>query len=248
MGVRNRDFEDEETPSRRPCAIEDLPLDKTSWCSTASASTQSSSPSNSIACFPLSVGLSPPHGAVRIWDDLCGADDKAFYRMSAKLEGELFVLCCYLNGKWCPLTVDRCSRLGATWVTQGHCLRLADENDFSSIVYFSIKNSKTLDPTRVCMRTASRGAYLLFVSRRLCERARVSGTAGSWERLEFRKAFADNPHIFNIYTMYGVKYGVSSFAKSAGTYFDDSRGCFMMGSHEPTLFALQSAACVELLH
>jgi len=152
--------------------------------------------------------------------------------------GVTVVLLCAIGGRWKPVGFEPNSRI-ATCIAQGHMLKAG--RSYADARHFVVQGSRQLDPRRVYFRSAARGGYLLFVRGTLCERARLRGSAGRWERFEMCPTAARNPWCFHLQ------------GQSSGTAvcFSEQDNCFVQNSCQPScgraVFALQAADSADTL-
>jgi len=165
--------------------------------------------------------------------------------VSPSIVNEPLVLCCAQKGRWCPLSVDRSSTVGAFFVAEGHSLKM--KTDYTDLFTINVSNSVSGDPTQIFFTSADRGHYLLCVNNMLCERARVAGIGGPWEKLELRPALAGNYYCFHLYASSGS--GLSS--NLVPVCFDEAGACLVQCAPAPecerAVFALQYASAAVLL-
>jgi len=152
--------------------------------------------------------------------------------------GVAVVLLCAIGGKWHPVGFEPSSRV-ANCIAQGHMLKPG--RSYADARHFIIKGSRQLDPRKVYFRSAAREAYLLFVRGILCERARLRGSAGRWERFEMCPTAAQNPWCFHLQ-------GPSSHS---AVCFSEQDNCFVQSSCQPSceraVFALQASGSADML-
>lgn len=165
--------------------------------------------------------------------------------VSADIESEPLVLCCAQKGRWFPLSVDRNATVGAFLVAEGHALKMMQ--DYTDLFTINVSNSVSEDPTQIFFRSADRGHYLLCVNNTLCERARVAGMGGPWEKFELRPALPGNRYCFHLYAPSG--FGPNS--SLLPLCFDEAGLCLFQGSPTPgcerAVFALQRGSSAMLL-
>jgi len=152
--------------------------------------------------------------------------------------GVAVVLLCAIGGKWHPVGFEPSSRV-ANCLAQGHMLKLG--RSYADARHFIMKGSRQLDPRKVYFRSAAREAYLLFVRGTLCERARLRGCAGRWERFAICPTAAQNPWCFHLQ-------GQSSHS---AVCFSELENCFVQSSGQPSceraVFALQASDSADML-
>lgn len=167
--------------------------------------------------------------------------------VSPSIVSEPLVLCCAQKGRWCPLSVDRSSTVGAFFVAEGHSLKM--KTDYTDLFTINVSNSVSGDPTQIFFTSADRGHYLHCVNNMLCERARVAGIGGPWEKLELRPALAGNYYCFHLYASSGSGLGSSNLVPVC---FDEAGACLVQCAPVPecerAVFALQYASAAVLLN
>jgi len=151
--------------------------------------------------------------------------------------GVAVALLCVVGGKWRPVGFEPSSRV-ASCAAQGHMLK---PGSYADARHFIIQGSRQLDPRKVYFRSAARGGYLLFVRGTLCERARLRGSAGRWERFEMCPIAGRNPWCFHLQ---------SQFSRST-VCFSEEHNCFVESSCQPScdsaVFALQASDSADML-
>jgi hypothetical protein len=185
-------------------------------------------------------------GICRVWQQLSNSDvgcasdatDRPLLDPLFGARGVAVVLHCVIRGKWQPIGFEPSSRV-ATCIAQGHMLKPG--RSYADARHFVVRCSRQLDPRRVYFRSAAREAYLLFVRGTLCERARLRGSAGRWERFEMCPTAAQNPWCFHLR-------GRSSHS---AVCFSEQDNCFVQSSCqpscEPAVFALQASDSADML-
>lgn len=145
----------------------------------------------------LAIRDGPPpcdRGTLRVWEGAAAAG-------ALRQDSSQFVQLNFVFGDfWHPVAVNRSRREGR--FVRGYPLTRANRRDLNS--RFLMQQPRVGDPSRVYFRAASgqdtRMGYLLFVHNLLCERAKMSGTAGPWERLELRPTRYGDPHCFHMWS------------------------------------------------
>lgn len=159
-------------------------------------------------------------------------------KLAISIKSAAAVLCCVLDGKWCPVFAERTCHVGMC-LAQGHPLK--PSRDYSDLLKLEIINAEFGDPRRIYIRSVDRGRYLLFLRNTLCERAHVRGTAGAWEKLQLFPTSSDDPHCFHL---------KGRGSSAAFICFDKVNDCFVQGPDTPgcppVVFAFQSAAAAQL--
>jgi len=181
--------------------------------------------------------------ACRVWEDT--GPPPCPLMVSSRIVNEPLVLCCAQKGRWCPLSVDRSSTVGAFFLAEGHALKLM--HDYTDLFTINVTNSVAGDPTQIFFTSADQGHYLLCVNNMLCERARLAGMGGPWERLELRPALPGNYYCFHLYASSG--FGPNS--NLLPVCFDEVGArlvqCAPAPDCERAVFALQTASSAMLL-
>lgn len=180
-------------------------------------------------------------GVCRVWDERRqeGAGSAGLCLSPSLGEGgQPVVLCCAINGEWCPAAMEPGSVVSGC-LAQGHVLR--PKRDYSEVHRLVIQIPRQGDFTRAYFKSAASGAYVLLVRRTLCERARLRGSAGPWERLQLRPTASLNPGCFHL----------QSHWSRLPLCFDTDGDCFVQSlprvNCQQAVFALQAADSAELL-
>jgi len=147
--------------------------------------------------------------------------------------GQSFVLCCITSpGKgWQRLGVDRgCATLGAcTFARAGRALTPQPPGSETFELYLRGSTDSS-----VYLQSVARRRYLLLVQGVLCERARMRGCMGPWERLELRPVPQMSLASFHIYSRHGCP-----------LYFDEATSSFVTArphsACQAAVFAFQPA-------